>query len=170
VSGIRLFNIQIPYIMASIIDILSEKYIEPNKTYLLAFLMLIIFGVAGYYAYKWFGQPVIENQTTQDMANYNGRKSESKVLFFTADWCPYCKRAKPEWNDFVKTYHGKDVGNYVIQTQEVDCTEGDSPLIQEYGIDGYPTVLLIKDENQRVNYDAKVTKSNLSDFVEKVLQ
>jgi len=91
-------------------------------------------------------------------------------LFFTADWCPYCKRAKPEWDDFVKTYHGKDVGNYVIQTQEVDCTEGDSPLIQEHGIDGYPTVLLIKDENQRVNYDAKVTKSNLSDFVEKVLQ
>lgn len=155
--------------MASIIDILNEKYIQPNKTYFLVFAMFTFFAIAGYYAYKWFGKPVIENQTTRDMANYNGRKSECKVLFFTAEWCPYCKRAKPEWDKFRANYNGKEVGNYVISAQSVDCTNGDSPLIQEYGIDGYPTLILIKDENQRVNYDAKITQSNMSNFIETVL-
>jgi thiol-disulfide isomerase/thioredoxin len=156
--------------MASIIDILYEKYIQPNQTFILAIFMLIIFITAGYYAYNWFVQPVIENQTTQDMANYNGRKSEATVFIFTADWCPHCKRAKPEWDKFAASYNDKEVGDYIIKTQLVDCTDGDSPLIQQYGIDGYPTVLLIKDENQRVDYDAKINESSLSEFIKSVLQ
>jgi len=155
--------------MASIIDILYEKYIQPNQTFMLVILMFIIFAIAGYYAYKWYAQPIIENQTTQDMANYNERKSETTVLLFTADWCPHCKRAKPEWDKFESSHNGKEIGNYIVKTQMVDCTDGDSPLIQQHGIDGYPTVIMIKDNNQRVNYDAKINESSLAGFVQSVL-
>ena len=162
-------NISRFHIMASIIDILYEKYIQPNQKFVITLLMLIVFIIAGYYAYKWFARPVIENQTTQDMANYNGRKSEVKVLIFTADWCPHCVRAKPEWLKFESAYDGKEIGNYIVKPQMVDCTNGDTPLIQQYGIDGYPTLIMIKDGDQRVNYDAKITESNLVNFVNSIL-
>jgi len=156
--------------MVSIIDILYEKYVQPNQTQLLACFMLIVFVIAGYYAYKWYAQPVIKNQSTQDMANYNDRKSDATVILFTADWCPYCKRAKPEWDNFVASYDGKDIGNYVVKTQLVDCTNGDSPLIQQHSIDGYPTLFMLKEDNKRIDYDAKITESNMANFVNSVLQ
>ena len=51
----------------------------------------------------------------------------------------------------------------------VDCSEGENPLIQEYSVDGYPTVILVKGD-KRINYDAKITYDNLVKYVEDVLQ
>ena len=156
--------------MASIITILYEKYLQPYHKQLLVFFVFIIFVVIGYYGYSWFGKPVVNNQQEMDMANYNGRVSEAKIMFFTADWCPHCKRAKPEWDKFVESYNGKDVGFYKIVTEEIDCSNGENPKIQEYSIDGYPTLIMIKDKDQRINFDAKITDANLTSFVNNVLK
>ena len=42
-------------------------------------------------------------------------------------------------------------------------------MIQEYSIDGYPTLILLKD-SKRVNYDAKINESNLQEFVKQFLE
>lgn len=156
--------------MASIIEILYERYIEPYKRSLLILIIFIIFALAGYYAYKWYAVPKINNVKTSDMANYNGRTSEARVLFFTADWCPHCKRAAPQWEKFQESYNGKIIGNYELKTESVDCSSGDNPLITQYSIDGYPTCILVKDENQRIDFDAKITENNLAGFVNSVLK
>ena len=49
--------------------------------------------------------------------------------------------------------------------EAVDCTDGENRLIQEYNIDGYPTVILIKD-GKRVNFSGRITEENLQQFVE----
>jgi thioredoxin-like negative regulator of GroEL len=49
--------------------------------------------------------------------------------------------------------------------ESVDCTDGENRLIQEYSIDGYPTVIMIKD-GKRVNYSGRITDDNLQQFVE----
>ena len=72
------------------------------------------------------------------------------------------------WDDFTSEYNGKEVGFYKINCQSVDCTDGNSELIQEYNIDGYPTIILLKD-NKRINYDARITGENLKQFVEDTL-
>jgi thiol-disulfide isomerase/thioredoxin len=156
--------------MANIVDILYENYLRPYQRQLLIFMIFIIFAVAAYYCYSWYAKPVIENQSTQDMANFNDRVSEAKVMVFTADWCPHCKRAKPEWEKFVETNNGKIIGNYQIVTETVDCSDGENPKIQQYSIDGYPTLFLLKDENQRISFDAKITEENLNGFINSVLQ
>lgn len=158
------------FIMASIVKILYENYLQPYKRQLLILLIFIIFVVAAYFSYKWFAKPMIENKETLDMANYNGRVSEARIILFTADWCPHCKKAIPEWESFAETNNGAVVGNYKIVTENVDCTDGENPKIQEYSIDGYPTLILIIDEDKRINFDAKITKDNMNGFIQSVLK
>jgi len=148
---------------------LYTDYIKPLDKYILTVIMLIIFIVAGYLGYKWFIQSTIENLPNENLANINRRESDAEILFFSADWCPHCKRAKPEWDNFKNNYNEKKIGNYNLKCTSVDCTEGDSPLIQEYAVDGYPTVILKKD-GKRIDYDAKISEDNLQKFVEEFLE
>ena len=46
------------------------------------------------------------------MANNNRGTSEAKLMFFSADWCPHCKKAKPEWDKFSSEYANKEIGYY----------------------------------------------------------
>ena len=49
--------------------------------------------------------------------------------------------------------------------ESVDCTDGENRLIQEYSIDGYPTVIMIKDGN-RVNFSGRITEENIQQFAD----
>ncbi len=152
-----------------IINTLYLDFVKPYQTHILTLFIILIFVVAALLAYKWFIQPTVENLDASDISNGNARLSETQVYFFYADWCPHCKKAKPEWDQFMKQYNNKTVGTYQIIPIGVDCSEGENPLIQKYGVDGYPTVILLKGD-QRVDYDAKITYDNLSKFVEDLLQ
>jgi len=93
--------------------------------------------------------------------------SAAQLLFFTVDWCPHCKVAKPEWENLVSEYDGKLInGRQVVFTSYNCTTETDETkkLISQYGIDGYPTIKLIKD-GQVINFDAKPTKDSLATFL-----
>ena len=152
----------------SIFNVLYIDYIKPMRTLLMVIFVTIIFVTAAFFAYKWYIKSTIENLGTSDIANNNRRVSEAELLFFSADWCPHCKNAKPEWDSFKKEYDGKEMGFYKINCQSVDCTDGENELIQKYSIDGYPTVIMIKD-NERVNFDAGITESSLKSFIESSL-
>ena len=156
------------HMASAIFKTIYSDLIKPNERYLLAFFMLVIFSMAGYYGYLWYAKPTVENLGVQDMANENSRVSEAQLYFFSADWCPHCKKAKPEWEAFSSEFDKKKIGNSVIQCISVDCTEGEDPRIQEFSIDGYPTIIL-KKEGKRIDYDAKITKDNLTKFVEQFL-
>ena len=152
-----------------IVTTLYTDYVKPLQTTLVILFVIIIFTFASYLAYQWYIKPTVENLNTSNISNDNTRTSEAKLHFFHADWCPHCKNAKPEWDQFHKEYNNKTVGTYNIVPVNVDCSEGENPQIQEFSVDGYPTIILVKD-NQRVNYDAKITYNNLVKFVEDVLQ
>ena len=153
----------------AIFKTLHSDFIKPFEKYITTFILLIIFIIAGYYGFRWFIKPTIENLGSEDIANDNRRISDAKIMFFSADWCPHCTRAKPEWEKFNNEFNNKEMGFYKIMTENVDCTEGNDPRIQEYSIDGYPTVILIKDGN-RVDYDAKINYDNLNRFVTQFLE
>ncbi len=146
-----------------IFSLLYKDFVKPLEKHLVTLFVFLIFVVAGYYGYKQFAGSTIEN-LTGDMPP-NRRISEAKVMFFSADWCPHCKKAKPEWEKFSSYYDNKEIGFYKIIPESVDCTDGENPLIQEYSIDGYPTVILVKD-GKKVNYSGRITEENLQQFVE----
>ena len=81
--------------------------------------------------------------------------------FFFADWCPHCRKVKPEWKNLVKKYKGD------IQLVEVNCTsdEKNKAIAQKYGVEGFPTFMLSKN-GKNIEYDGERSSSGLMDFLQ----
>ena len=108
-----------------------------------------------------------------------------------ADWCPYCKVAKPIWNSFVK----KHKLDRQVTFKDINCTNADrrgpkaplntcvnlesgkETLLIEEIVKGYPTILMvigdletIKGKRSSLNknniylLDSDITKFNLEQF------
>jgi thiol-disulfide isomerase/thioredoxin len=115
--------------------------------------------------------------SSEDVNNY------AQIYFFYADWCPYCKKAHPEWIKFKVSTDQKIINGYLLECVEVDCTEDNgnvtsdhfdklnvstSDLITKFNINSYPTVKLVKD-GVTIDFDSKVTEASLKQFVESML-
>jgi len=154
--------------MANIVDVLT-KYIRPYYYFIITFVIIIIFLVAGYYAYISYNSN--DKNKFKDVANVNRRNKEATVFFFHVDWCPHCKKALPEWNAFKSQNDGQEINGYVVRCKEMDCTNETSDVtraINEYKIESYPTIKLLKDE-QVVEFDSKISNSALTTFVQTML-
>lgn len=135
-------------------------------------LLVIVFGIIGYFTYKQYvGEKTVFRANRENMeADPNSNKTATMMLFYV-DWCPHCKTAKPEWEDLKSEYEGKNINGYTLVFTEYNCT-AETPeneeLMNKYKIEGYPTIKLLKD-NQVVEYDAKPTKTTMSQFLHTVL-
>lgn len=166
--------------MDIIIDM--SKFLEflytKTRTYTNIFVFLvvfIIFLVITIYTFNHFKNTTLYNPKTpfEDTANHGLRQYEMDVRFFYANWCPYCKKAMPEWQSFCDEYNGKNInGNIVLCDRNgTNCTNEDDPnvadILKEYHIKSFPTVIIFK-RDKRYDFDARVTKTNLDDFVKSV--
>lgn len=135
--------------------------------------LLLVFLFVGYYIYnQYFGKTDYYANREHMPKDANSNKTATLMLFYT-DWCPHCTSAKPEWEALKEQYDGKSINGYNMMFVEHDCTNAnDSPkmteLMNQYGVEGYPTIKLIKD-NQVIEYDAKPTKSTMEQFLNSVL-
>ena len=153
--------------MSSITSVIYKDYVQPYQRRILVVTLIIIFSLAGYYAYKTMARPYVDGSQSTDIANYNKQQKEATVYFFYADWCPHCKTAKPEWAKFQANFSSKSMNEYTIQCIPVNCTEEtseNSSIIQKYSIDSYPTVKMLK-EGTIIDFDSKITEDSLEQFI-----
>jgi len=154
--------------MATFTEIVTNT-IAPYYYFILFVVVAIIFGLMGKYAYDQYYPQTISSEKNQfdDVANANMRDDEAIIYFFHVKWCPHCKTALPEWSKFQIEYNGKMVNNCLIKCIDMDCTD-ETPeithLINDFQIDSYPTVKMIKN-NQKIEFDSKITKDTLEQFV-----
>lgn len=87
-----------------------------------------------------------------------------ELFFFHTEWCPYCKKARPEWDKFKAPLENTSRDNYKFVFTEVDCDKNEG-LAGKYNVVGYPTIKLIKD-GKITEYDAKTSASTLNAFVD----
>lgn len=157
--------------MASLTEILSRIFKPLFYPVVLIIILAIFIGVAYWVVQKYYSGAK-EKALFNNVANNPDSSKEATVTLYYATWCPACKRAKPEWDDFVNEFHGKHVNGYTINCTEVDCSNNDDPqiasVIQEFKINGFPTVQMYVDGNT-INFDSAVTKSTLELFVSKML-
>lgn len=175
--------------MPNIITVIGEK-LKPYNTIIISIFVVAIFIGLAYYAYKNYYLPKAEKNKMSDVANVNSRKRIANIFFFYVDWCPHCKTAKPEWNNFKIHYDNSEVNGYTIKCYDINCTEDngtidivDMPpdakqikttptqiadLIRKYNIDAYPTIKMMKDD-YTIDYDAKITEESLDKFVHTAL-
>ena len=90
--------------------------------------------------------------------------SPSSILFFSADWCPHCQKAKPEWEAVKAKMDGS-----TLVFKEVDCTakppsQETQDLMKKYGVQGFPTVVLVKNGTP-TTLEGKPTQESISTFI-----
>lgn len=151
-----------------------------NSTMLIAvaIVLFVLVGVAYYYfyiipssnaMYRANKELIDGNNTTS--GGTNDGATEVELLFFYADWCPHSKQAKPIWEDLQKTYERKTINGYTILFTEIDSSRENAQtekMMDKYNIEGFPTIKLIKN-GQVIEFDAKPTKDNLTQFLNTVL-
>ena len=149
----------------------TANIITYNKLYLLGgILWFFITLVLVYYTYNSHIKPLISKHklnkefTNQSVDNDN----DINIMYFYTEWCPYCKKALPEWKKFESYINNKKTDlDYNINLVKINCDELKSTA-DKYKITGYPTVKLIY-KNKIYDFDAKVTKENLIEFFNSVI-
>lgn len=124
----------------------------------------------GYLMYHYFYKPKYTNPVKKDKVVKPG--STITVHFFTADWCPHCRKAKPVIDEFEKDYANKKINGRIILINRVDCTDSEveevSKQINQFNVTSFPTVKITDNNGNVFDFDAKITHENLTEFLNSV--
>jgi thiol-disulfide isomerase/thioredoxin len=152
----------------------STQNLMSNKYVIIAVLSLL-FIVIGFFVYKSYVGSSDSSPTMTDDIYDDGsgesNSSDAELMFFHVDWCPHCKTALPEWEKIKKEYNNKKINGHRILFLEYNCTEETEETtkkIETYKIEGYPTIKL-KIDGRVIEFDAKVNKENMEQFLSTVL-
>ena len=125
----------------------SKKFVKAvsSEEAIICVLLVILVVLVVYYIYQ---------------NNREGFDGDKNVLyFFYVDWCPHCTNAKPVISELEK-----ELGDRKVRIEKVNC-EKNKAMRQKYGVQAYPTVMLVKGE-ERVEYDSGVSKKGLKEFLD----
>lgn len=143
-----------------------------NKLYLfIALIIIIIFLTILYFLYKKFIKPKLNSKHVLNKEFINTKVNDNDVIiiFFYTEWCPYCRTAKPEWDNF-KSYidNINNTNNYKVKLLSIDCDKKPD-IAEKYNIEGYPSIKLIY-KGKTYDYDAKPNKKDLIKFLETTVE
>lgn len=156
--------------MANFYEVFT-RFTKPYQIPLMILLALCIFGVVAYFGYvRFYQNDKGALKAHSDVANNEGRGKPIQIYFFYVDWCPHCKTAKPAWQSFKDEYDKKTVNGQYVECIDFNCTDEDNSSdirnkLLEFNVKGFPHVVLVSDET-RIEFDAKITKSSLEQFVQ----
>ena len=137
------------------------------KKVILIILLAAIFIVTAVYVYKKYISDKNSSQPKKQTCATGESKSADLYLFYT-EWCPHCKKTKPEWEQLKKNYSGNNnINGYKLNFIEVDC-DANPEIADKFKVEGYPTIKLVKG-NQIVEFDAKPDVKTLEQFLSTVL-
>ena len=77
---------------------------------------------------------------------------EIVVALFWADWCPHCVSFKPTFEKVANDLAGTKtkVTNKKLRFEKIDCVAL-APLAKKYGVQGYPTIKIIRGSSDMNN-------------------
>lgn len=142
--------------------------------YMLVLAAIVLLIMAIFYVHRTYLAPKLDPKYVANSEFIDGdREQIAEVVLFTVDWCPYCKKAKPIWDEFEQEYTDKNINGYTVKFRTVNCTDEKNEdvknILNQYKIEGFPTIKLLKDD-QVYNYDAKPTKESLEEFLTTVIK
>lgn len=135
-----------------------------KKAILISFLV-VFFIVIAVYVYKVY---TTKKEILKPQKQSCAPPDTVELYLFYTEWCPHCKKTKPEWEQLKKNYSGNNMINgYKLNFIEVDC-DANPELADKFKVEGYPTIKLVKG-NQIIEFDAKPDVKTLQQFLSTVL-
>lgn len=136
-----------------------------NYKFWMFLIVLVVFIGVSFYGYKRYIVPSVKpNYVANKEFVDQGKNDDVELLFFYTTWCPHCKKAMPIWQKFKEDNQNVVVNGRKLVFVEIDCDKEES-VAQEYGVEGYPTIKLVKD-GQVIEYDAKPDYDTLQEFIQ----
>ena len=68
----------------------------------------------------------------------SGQKT-AKITMVHAEWCGFCKKAKPEWDKLTSEFEGKSLMGYKLDFQDLEESRDKDKISSEYQVKGFPT-------------------------------
>jgi thiol-disulfide isomerase/thioredoxin len=138
--------------------------IVSNRYYMMVFIVTLIFIAVALYTYRRYVSKKINPSYVPNNEFIQEPKSDVVDLYyFYTTWCPHCKKSMPIWQSFKSDIGDNKFKGYRINFLEVDCDK-DKATADKFNVQGYPTIKLVKG-NTVVEYDAKVSKDTLVEFL-----
>ena len=141
-----------------------KNFVKKNLYSIIAILLFV--GVLCYLVYRMYNAHV-KNSASYETPEQGGNSNIVEVMYFYTNWCPHCKNAKPEWDQFKEIYQGKTINNMKFNCLDINCDE-DEATADKYKVEAYPTIKLLKDGTV-YEYDAKPNVDTLGQFLNSVL-
>ena len=163
--------------MSTPITTIFMNWLNPKKLYFWVGILIILLMSTGVYIYNQNIAKLQNKTQLTDVPNAAGNGGDIRILFFTVTWCPHCQNAKVPWQDFKTKYNNsKTPKGRRIVCQDLDATLNDDGtdtpksietglLVAKYKVQGYPTIIMLKDGEQ-TDFDAKISTYSLEKFVE----
>ena len=132
---------------------------------------IVLFSVIAFFVLrnqynKMQKQKLVDSVT--NTADSGGVTKQCEMIYFYTTWCPFCKRARPEWDKFKDEWAGKKINGYMITFTEVDCDVNEA-MAAKYDVKSYPTIKLVK-EGEVYDFDARPTADALTQFAVTMLK
>jgi len=150
-------------------EYLSQVFM--NKKFLIILAVTALFIALALYVYTTYIAPRLQPTFVANREFVSGGQDikDASVYFFSVDWCPFSKKAKPVWEAVKKNYDGKKVNGVTLAFVDVDGDKQDAEVAafeKEHNvkIDGFPTIYLVKGDTI-VEYDAKPEEGTLTEFL-----
>lgn len=114
------------------------------------------------------GDP-IDLDTTKPIDNMT--KDDICYVLIYDNQCPHCVKFKPTWKNIANKYNGSEINSKKVSFyqagEEQNATR--SRLENKYGVQGYPTVLILKSDGTNVSateYNGDREFSYMSSYIE----
>ena len=151
--------------LTKFIDKDNMDFMSKNKVSLLmGFVITIIFILVATFGYDNYVKPILDKSYVPNKEFTQDDNNNIIVYFFYTTWCPYCKKARIEWDKFKKEIEKNNLLEQTLNItfKEIDCDK-DPGLAKKLNVEGYPTIKMEKD-HKIFNYDAKPDASHLMEF------
>lgn len=135
-----------------------------NKKFIIILFVVTIFLAVAFYVYNTYISPQLDPDYVPNREfTDKGEDNKSDLYFFSAEWCPYSKKAKPIWNKLKKQYDDKSINNTHLRFIEMDGEKNEKDMenfenkfLNGKKIEGFPSIYMVKND-QVIEYEAKPT-------------
>ena len=86
-------------------------------------------------------------------------QDQPELILYYTEWCGYSRSFLPVWEELVKQNKAN------VKLTKLRCEGGDARTCSERGVNGYPTVILYKGQ-QEIPFDDDRTVANLHKFLQ----